>query len=354
MLHAPLGVHVEARVNMPDLSGWENSVTTLLSDLSLSDVASESPVITAAAMETLARLAAANGGEAAQQALASRGNGVARGADSAAMIALGDMARSEGGRAALEELVGARVSGGSALDDLEAAEEAAAGGPGTQALAALETLARSTQDQRGRSDTSSLGSDQPMQEVSTFEGSSPLTKVVMARRTQLALSGPLDPFALLAALRRRNSGAYVFAMSLEGGSTFLGATPERLFALEDGQIATEAVAGTRARGLDERGDAALAYDLLTCPKEHAEFTIVRDWVTSILQRVCRPGSVTVDADKTILRNGCVSQYSRDHLIVGKETGQVYLILSYAIHPFITQASAAPLQQNARRRDTQRE
>lgn len=78
-----------------------------------------------------------------------------------------------------------------------------------------------------------------------------------------------------------------------------------------GTLATEAVAGTRGRGADESEDAALAYDLLTCPKEHAEFTIVQDWVASSLRSVCLPGSVALETEKTVLRNGPVQHlYSR--------------------------------------------
>ena len=43
-----------------------------------------------------------------------------------------------------------------------------------------------------------------------------------------------------------------------------------------GRAASEAVAGTRPRGADEGEDAALAYEMLLSPKEHEEFSIVRE------------------------------------------------------------------------------
>jgi isochorismate synthase/2-succinyl-5-enolpyruvyl-6-hydroxy-3-cyclohexene-1-carboxylate synthase/2-succinyl-6-hydroxy-2,4-cyclohexadiene-1-carboxylate synthase/O-succinylbenzoate synthase len=266
----------------------------------------------------------------------------------AAWAALDEMARSASGRAALEELAG-RAGGESALEELQ---EMARGVVRPVAdLAALEALAGSARA-RAVFDGSAAGSGAigPAEEAADVEpvpievltggadlsgdgggianaivdsgvepsgpasllSSAPLTKMVLARRSDVVLSSPVAPLALLAAARRRSPGAYAFALrpSASGG-TFIGITPERLFSLEAGRVATEAVAGTRPRGADERADAAAAYDMLTDAKEHAEQRIVQEWVRAALLGVCRPGSVVLEAEKQLLRAGAVQHlYSR--------------------------------------------
>ncbi len=77
-----------------------------------------------------------------------------------------------------------------------------------------------------------------------------LEKVVLARRSEVRFSGPVDPAAVLRRLVRR-AGEYVFALR-RGGVTFLGASPERLLHRRGRCVRLEALAGT-AR-LDEGPD----------------------------------------------------------------------------------------------------
>ena len=136
----------------------------------------------------------------------------------------------------------------------------------------------------------------------------PLSKVVLARRTDAALTSPgLDPLALVAALAARDERAYQFAVEVPGGASFLGSSPEQLFSRTGGAVASEAVAGTRPRApaADAEADFWLAYDLLRHPKDHAEFAIVRDWVRGALASLCVPGSVRVERSKGVLKQGGV-------------------------------------------------
>lgn len=50
-------------------------------------------------------------------------------------------------------------------------------------------------------------------------------------------------------------------------------------------------------------DFWLAFDLLRSPKDHAEFTVVRDWIATQLRGVCV--DVTVDRPKSVLKQGAV-------------------------------------------------
>ncbi|CAG9463771.1 unnamed protein product [Pedinophyceae sp. YPF-701] len=139
----------------------------------------------------------------------------------------------------------------------------------------------------------------------SVEGSDPadgLTKFVLARRTDIGLEGPpLDPLSLLSALQEKDPRAYQVLLQLPSGDTFLGAPPERLFVRTGRAVASEAVAGTRGRGPpgDEPTDRKLAEELMGCPKEHVEFTVVREWVQRALSQVC--GEVKVELPKALLR-----------------------------------------------------
>ena len=161
----------------------------------------------------------------------------------------------------------------------------------------------------------------------------PLRKVVLARRTTLALSDAIDALSLVSSLRARDPDAYQFALIHPSGAAFVGSTPERLFSSRDGHAASEAVAGTRPRGADEGEDAALAYQMLLSPKEHEEFAIVREEVRRALGSVADGGArgVNAELEKGVLRHVSVQHlYARlgAKLAPGKDEADVLR----ALHP----------------------
>ena len=165
------------------------------------------------------------------------------------------------------------------------------------------------------------------------ESLDPLRKVVLARRSNLELNAAVDSFALVSRLQSRDPDAYQFVLRHPNGETFLGSTPERLFLSHKGRAASEAVAGTRARGADDGEDAALAYDMLLSPKEHEEFAIVREEVRNALSEVAQGGvgGVRVEIEKGILRNVAVQHlYSR--LSAALAPGKTEADLFRALHP----------------------
>jgi anthranilate synthase component 1 len=115
---------------------------------------------------------------------------------------------------------------------------------------------------------------------------------------QIVLSEPFegelegDLFQAYRALRRLNPSPYHFFVSL-GGRCLVGASPEMLVRVEDGQVCTVPIAGTRRRGRDGAEDARLAADLKADPKELAEHAMLVDLARNDLGRVCEHGSVTV-------------------------------------------------------------
>ena len=103
-----------------------------------------------------------------------------------------------------------------------------------------------------------------------------VSKVVLARRALLALSGPADPLALLHGLQQETGRCFQFCGSHGAGFSFVGASPELLYRRVGRQLDSEAVAGTRPRGATETEDQALASELLGSPKEAEEHRLVRE------------------------------------------------------------------------------
>ena len=71
-----------------------------------------------------------------------------------------------------------------------------------------------------------------------------LTKIVLANETVFRIQGELNGKDFLAASQAENSGCYHFLWADNARNCFVGSTPERLFARDDRQLFTEALAGT--------------------------------------------------------------------------------------------------------------
>jgi anthranilate synthase component 1 len=115
-------------------------------------------------------------------------------------------------------------------------------------------------------------------------------QVVLSRRWTLQRS--VDPLALYRALRATNPSPYMFFLAL-GDTKVVGASPEVLVRVEDGEILLRPIAGTRPRGADAAEDAALAEDLLADEKELAEHRMLVDLARNDAGRVAEVGTVEV-------------------------------------------------------------
>jgi len=73
----------------------------------------------------------------------------------------------------------------------------------------------------------------------------------------------------------------------------IGASPELLFSLRDGEMTTRPLAGTIGRGKDERQDRELARTLLNDPKERAEHNMLVDLHRNDIGKVAEFGSVRI-------------------------------------------------------------
>ncbi|MGB5239375.1 MAG: isochorismate synthase [Prochlorococcaceae cyanobacterium] len=75
-----------------------------------------------------------------------------------------------------------------------------------------------------------------------------LRKLVVAVRQQVGLDQPLEPLELLARLRRHQPGSCRFLWQQRPGDALIGASPERLLAVRQGQLRCDALAGTALLG----------------------------------------------------------------------------------------------------------
>jgi anthranilate synthase component 1 len=115
-------------------------------------------------------------------------------------------------------------------------------------------------------------------------------QVVPSRRVARATSA--HPFAVYRALRSLNPSPYMFYLALDDLAV-VGASPELLVRVEDGEVAIHPIAGTRRRDVDPAVDAALEAELRADPKERAEHVMLVDLGRNDVGRVCEPGTVRV-------------------------------------------------------------
>jgi menaquinone-specific isochorismate synthase len=152
-------------------------------------------------------------------------------------------------------------------------------------------------------------------------------KVVMARRSTYLCNHPIHALELLS--RMKAKGAIHFAVQFEKGSTFIGATPERLYRRNGRMLFTEAVAGTRKRGKTDEEDARLEKELLENQKERREFNFVK---TSIEQAL-KPYSSTIssECEDTVLKTPNV-QHLHNLFTAELDEGASDAEILSALHP----------------------
>ncbi len=157
-------------------------------------------------------------------------------------------------------------------------------------------------------------------------------QVVPAQRWTVPFS--LPPFALYRSLRRTNPSPFMFFFNF-GGFQVIGASPEILVRLRDGQVTIRPIAGTRPRGATPEEDRALEADLLADPKERAEHLMLLDLGRNDVGRVSKIGTVHPTEEFIIERyshvmhivSNVVGEISDDHdalsaLLAGLPAGTV--------------------------------
>lgn len=114
-------------------------------------------------------------------------------------------------------------------------------------------------------------------------------QIVLSRSFKKPYTRP--PFDIYRALRQVSPSPYMFYFPI-GDRIIVGASPEKLISVRDGQVDINPIAGTRRRG-DTLNDAEIVQELLNDPKEIAEHMMLVDLARNDLGAVCEPGSVKV-------------------------------------------------------------
>lgn len=122
-----------------------------------------------------------------------------------------------------------------------------------------------------------------------------------------------DTIAIYEQMRIVNPSPQMYYLKF-GEQKVIGASPELLFRLRQGEMETFPLAGTAKRGADEKEDVALARALLNDPKEIAEHNMIVDLHRNDIGRVARFGTVKVRSLMDIKRFSHVQHISSE--IVG--------------------------------------
>ena len=117
-----------------------------------------------------------------------------------------------------------------------------------------------------------------------------IIQAVVAQRMSRPTSA--HPFQIYRALRAINPSPYMYYLDLDGFQ-IVGASPELLVQVIDGQVAVHPIAGTRRRGRDEAEDLELEEELRGDEKERAEHIMLLDLGRNDVGRVSKPGTVEV-------------------------------------------------------------
>jgi menaquinone-specific isochorismate synthase len=156
-----------------------------------------------------------------------------------------------------------------------------------------------------------------------------LGKVVLARRAEFGFCGDLDPTLLLESLKAATPGCFHFYAEPESGIAFLGASPERLFRREGRSVESEAVAGTRPRGVTSAEDEGLRDDLLHSPKDLSEHTYVSKGIREALEPLCEELEIEDRVSEMKLARG---RHLRSKVRGTLEDGVTDAALLDAMHP----------------------
>jgi anthranilate synthase component 1 len=138
-------------------------------------------------------------------------------------------------------------------------------------------------------------------------------QVVLSQRMSVELTArPLDVYR---ALRSLNPSPYMYFLDF-GDFHVVGASPEVLVRVQDGQAMVRPIAGTRPRGATPEQDRALEAELKADPKELAEHLMLIDLGRNDIGRIADIGSVEL-TDKMV-----IERYSHVMHLVSEVHGRI--------------------------------
>ncbi len=132
---------------------------------------------------------------------------------------------------------------------------------------------------------------------------------------QFTRPASVAPLTLYRVLRALNPSPYMYLVDT-GDAQIVGASPEMLVRVNDGEVTTRPIAGTRPRGATDSDDRALEAEILADDKEIAEHVMLVDLGRNDVGRVSIPGTVRVE------RLAHVERFSHLMHLVSQVTGRL--------------------------------
>ncbi|WP_342528784.1 isochorismate synthase [Chryseomicrobium sp. FSL W7-1435] len=153
-------------------------------------------------------------------------------------------------------------------------------------------------------------------------------KVVISRSIELDFEESTSSGAALYYALQEQPESYIFVLE-NGGSTFVGATPERLIRKEHGRIFSAGVAGSVRRGKDVGEDQRLGQALLADEKNLEE----HDFVVSMIQKVIEPlcTELQISTQPKLLKIRDIQHLFTPISGTAKETEDMFAFVE-ALHP----------------------
>lgn len=127
-------------------------------------------------------------------------------------------------------------------------------------------------------------------------------------KTEYTIEG--DTLPIYERLREINPSPFMYYLKF-GKKKIIGASPELLFSLRDGEMTTRPLAGTMQRGINQKEDKQFARELLNDEKEIAEHTMLIDLHRSDMGKVSRFGTVKMKDVMTIEKFSHVQHISSE-------------------------------------------
>lgn len=136
----------------------------------------------------------------------------------------------------------------------------------------------------------------------------------LAQRFHAGYEG--DPLQAYLRLRQTSHSPFSAYLSAGPGEAVLSLSPERFLRVEDGEVLTQPIKGTRRRGLTGDEDRRLARSLQDSAKDRAENLMIVDLLRNDLGSRCATGSVRVQALFEL------QSYTAVHHLVSSVTGRL--------------------------------
>ncbi len=143
-------------------------------------------------------------------------------------------------------------------------------------------------------------------------------------KTEFKIDG--DAIHIYDKLRTVNPSPFMYYVKF-GDKKIIGASPELLFSLRNGEMATRPLAGTIGRGKDEQEDMQLARELLHDPKEIAEHNMLVDLHRNDIGKVAQFGTVKVRDLMSVKKFSHVQHISSEVVGIIKPTEDMFSSLA---------------------------